>query len=240
MSEALDTAPIENGIPEQVEQEDVVNNATEVEEQKQVEEDYSWVPAKYMRDGKPDFKEIEKARSNLEKKLSTKGAFAPDDITEYETEGLLNLYGQEIIDEEFLVKAKEAGISKDQLKFVASQINEVVNAFGLVPEKASEQLKNEWGSNFDANLGLARRAFEEFAPSDLNINDPIFNNPSVLKLLVAAGRELGEDRSSPVKGKSGTAIMSEEEVIAIQKSPEYLNSRELQAKVSAWYERNYR
>lgn len=211
-----------------------------VEQETQVEQpDYSYVPKKFLSDGKPDWENLSKSYQSLEKKLGAKGILVPEDITEYTFEGVEVALDEERVNE-FKTEAQKAGLSKEQYAFVMGKYNEMMSANGLNASASEAVLKQEWGAEFDKNLSLARKAFDEFAPSDLTIEDPILNHPTVLKLLASLGRELGEDTQKTVKGSTSARGITQDDIMEIQKSSDYWDNPTKQAQVRQWYEKRYK
>lgn len=227
----------------QVEQSTQVEQASaEVKTEVQAEEpDYSYVPKKFLKDGKPDWEALTKSYQHMEKKASQKGVLVPEDVAEYEWAGNAPVSIDPEQANAFKAEAQKAGLTKEQYAFVMDKYAEVMTNTGFSADASAHALKKVWGEEFQANVNLARRAFDEFAPSDMNMDDPIFNHPTVVRLLARMGQELGEDSQSQVKGKTTRSSgLSEEEVRSIQSSSDYWNNPEKQAKVRQWYESKYR
>lgn len=200
------------------------------------DDDFSWVPKKFLRDGKPDFKAIETARANLEKKLSGKGVVvAPDTPDEY-TYQFESLPVDPVARSEFQQEALDAGLSVDQYTFIMQKYEQEFGKYVHTAEKAEKTLRADWGDDYAANMQLANRAFEEYVPSDVSLED-IGNNPAVIKILARIGAELKEDSAPPRGGKSGG--MTQEEVEALMMTPEYSDPRsDTYKKVTDWFKRN--
>ncbi len=199
-------------------------------------QNYDWVPQKFIRDGQPDFEKLAKSYVSMEKKLGQKGPIAPDSIEDYEYQ--FQSYEPNENLSAFKEEALKAGITKDQFTFLMNRYEQEVGSMLMTPEKAEAQLKQDWGSDFQANLSLAAKAFEEFAPLSLSMDDPALNHPSVLKLLAALGSQLGEDSASSTKA-SGSSGMTEEKINELRKSGDYWKP-ETQALVRQWYESKYK
>lgn len=227
---------------EQTNQVEVTNNEVEVStEAKSDEPDYSFVPKKFLKDGKPDWESLTKSYQHMEKKASSKGVLVPEDVSEYEWSGNAPVQIDPEQANAFKADAQKAGLTKEQYAFVMDKYAEVMTNTGFSAEASAHALKKQWGEEFQSNVNLARRAFDEFAPSDMNMDDPIFNHPTVVRLLARMGKELGEDSQAAVKGVSGRSTgMTSDEIQAIQSSPDYWNSREKQETVRKWYESKYR
>ena len=78
-------------------------------------------------------------------------------------------------------------------------------------EKTESNLKEAWGNDFVTNANAAQRAFTEFAPSDVNPHDPVWNHPGVMKLLARMGAEIGEDSVAAKPAGRASASMTKDE-----------------------------
>lgn len=252
MSEATTAAVTENATTEvqaptevqtNVEQttNQVEQTAQTTEPEVKVEEpDYSYVPKKFLKDGKPDWENLTKSYQNLEKKASQKGVLVPEDVAEYEWQGNAPVQINEEQANAFKAEAQKAGLTKEQYAFVMDKYAEVMTNTGFSADASAHALKKVWGEEFQANVNLARRAFDEFAPSDMNMDDPVFNHPTVVRLLARMGQELGEDSQS-TKGKATRdSGLSADDITQIRNSPDYWSNPTKQAQVSKWYENKYR
>lgn len=206
-------------------------------EVKQEAQDWSKiVPAKFLKDGNPDWENFAKSYTNLEKKLGSKPNTPPSSIDEYDYKP----QAYEVDDEAFTSFREEAlskGLSKDQFKWAMERFEQAIQPMLINPDKTEEALKEAWGKDYKNNLGSARKAFDEFAPSDLSMEDPIFNHPSVLKLLARIGSELGED-SVPPKSGGGSGGLTKAEIEAIVASRDYWDNPEKQQQVANWFRKN--
>lgn len=202
------------------------------------EDNYDWVPKKYMRDGKPDFQALEKARANLEKKLSQKGvSLAPETPDEYVHEWTSSLPVDEAASSAFKEEALKMGLSADQYKFIMDKYQENVGQFVYTAERAESELKSAWGKDYADNMRLANRAFEEYVPADVSLEE-IGNNPAIIKILARIGAELSED-SAPARSTGASAKMSKEEVEALMQKPEYYDGKsETRRIVDEWFRKN--
>lgn len=200
------------------------------------EEDMSWVPAKFLVDGKPDYKNLAKSYQNLETKIGKKGALAPSSVDEYVYEP----QGIEFDSDKssaFKEEAMKAGISPEQYQFIMSKYESVMTEMMPSEEKTSATLKEDWGKDFNVNLKSAQRAFENYAPSDVSKDDPIFNHPTVMKILANIGADLGED-TTPAKAGSTNSTISQEKVDELMNSPDYWNNMDKQKMVRQWFEKS--
>lgn len=101
----------------------------------------------------------------------------------------------------FLKGAHAKGITNDQLSYVLGEYfktaPQLVNgAKQMDTEGATAELRKEWKTDaeFQQNVSLALRAFQAFATeADRARIDEIGNNPMVVRMLAAIGKELPED-----------------------------------------------
>lgn len=244
MSNETTTASNETTAPvDQVVQQETQNEVAEAPvgaPEASAEPDYSYVPKKFLNEGKPDFENLVKSYQNLEKKLGQKGALPPSDIAEYEWSGDAPVPIDDNSLNAFKADAQKANLSKEQYAFVMDKYSELMTAHGFNPEASSHALKKVWGDEYVQNITLARRAFEEFAPSDVSLEDPVLNNPTVIRLLARLGQEMGEDTQSNVKGSPTRSGQTQEDIQKLMNEPDYWNNREKQQVVAAWYEKNRR
>ena len=198
---------------------------------------YDYVPAKFLKeDGTPDLEKLAKSYSGLEKKLGTRSNVPAADVAEYEYD-----FGDLTVDETSASAFKDAalakGFTKDQYAFVMEQYKDMVGKMTWSSERTEAALKESWGKDFDTNARAARAGFDEFAPSDANPHDPVWNHPQVMKLLARMGAELGEDSVSQRQSATSEVRMTEQEVHAILASKEYRSGdKDLHAKVTKWYQ----
>lgn len=254
MSEATTAAVTENATPEvqatapevqatQVEETTKVEQApaeakTEVQAEPAAEEpDFSFVPAKFLKDGKPDWERLVKAHKHAESLASKKGLLVPQDVSEYEWQGNAPIQINEEQANAFKAEAQKVGLTKEQYAFVMDKYAEVMTNTGFSADASAHALKKVWGEEFQSNVNLARRAFDEFAPSDMNMDDPIFNHPTVVRLLARMGQELGEDSQS-TKGSTGYSAMTKAQVDELMKAPDYWRDASKRKAVEDWYKRN--
>jgi hypothetical protein len=202
-------------------------------------EDYSYVPAKFLKDGKPDFKTLVSSYSSIEKLVSSgkRGAFAPPSADEYEFTPTADIPYDEEMTAAFKQEAHKAGLSKDQYKWLMGQYERLVTQGQSSPEAVEAQLKEEWGSDYPRMLTNANRAWQVYGPSDVNLADypELANNPIVAKLLARIGGELSEDTSLPAGDSGGVSAKDVEKMMA---EPDYWSNPEKQRRVTTWFSKN--
>jgi hypothetical protein len=246
----LDDPAEESAKTPQVEATEPEPDATEVEPKSDAVEDtpdYSWVPKKYMKNGEPDFQALAKSYQSLEKKLGQKGPQAAETIEDYTYEpSVLDENGKPAVitdptaDKAFKEEALKAGMTVDQYKFVMGKYEQVVETLTMTPAKAAEALQADWGKDYAAQLANAKAAFDEYAPSDVDIND-VGNNVAVIKLLASIGSQMGEDKVA-AKGKTKAVdnSMSIDDVRKIMADKDYSTNAKKQKMVSDFFEANYK
>lgn len=213
---------------------DTTTQQTQTQTQTQEEE---WFPAKYKdADGKHDYKKLANAYKSLEKKLGAKPNIPASDPEEYQYDWKGYEVNQEQYDS-FKQEALKNGFTKSQFEFMMENYVKSIDPMMVTADKSAAVLQKEWGDEFKPNITSAKRAFQEYAPSDLDPNDPALNHPSVLKLLAAIGRDLGED-SAPAKASSAVG-MSQEDIDSIMSKRGWNNDPKLAAQVDSWFKRNH-
>jgi hypothetical protein len=201
-----------------------------------VKTDEQVFPKKYLNaDGKPDYDKLAKAYVSLEKKLGSKPNVPAASADEYEWD-----FGDMQPPEEnvaaFKQEALSKGLTKEQYQWMMKTHSDVIKSMVWDADRTEAELKTAWGKDFQAQANSARAAFDEFAPSDADPNDPVWNHPAVMKMLARMGGELGED-SLARKSPASSSGMQPAEVIALMKSKEYQSgSRELHQKVQSWFQ----
>lgn len=249
MSEELNQADTVQA-PAEVEGQTATTEEGKVNETAKAEEKVdpmTLVPKKYRNeDGTVDMERFVKGHLALDKMIGKKGNVAANAVEDYEFQ-----FGEGFeIDEEktnaFKAEALSKGFSKEQYAFImekyAGQVQAMAQAqaeSAWTAEKVEAKLKESWGSDYQENLKAAGRAFNAMADDDDDLADPIWNHPSVMKMMARFGSELGEDSVSQRKAVSKTAGISREEIEALQRSDQYMKGdAEAHKKVSDWYAKN--
>ncbi|MDO8385084.1 MAG: hypothetical protein Q7T13_01625 [Polaromonas sp.] len=204
---------------------------------------YDYVPPKFLKeDGTPDFERLAKSYTGLEKKLGSKPNIPASSVDEYVYDFGEGFEVDEARATEFKTKAFEKGFTKAQYEFVMESHKAVIDAMEqeiyFSPEKTEAALKQAWGKDYDAQAKAARAGYDEFASSESNPHDPVWNHPEVMKLLARIGGELGEDSLSNKKSSvSGDSI--DQQIAELRKDPNYFKDPAIQAKANALYEKKY-
>lgn len=207
-----------------------------VEKETATEEDYSWVPKKFIKNGEPDLQGLAKSYQSLEKRMGSK-SLASDSIEDYVFNASGNFTYDPEVSNAFKTEAQKMGLSPEQYAWAMEKYEASVSGSIVTADVAEKDLRSTWGKNFDANLNAARAAWDTFAPSDMDINE-VGNNTAVLKLLARIGAELGEDKPSN-RGATRPTAMSEEQINEIIKSKDYRTDLKKQEIVRTWYEKQY-
>lgn len=232
------TVDVENEVVEtqDTSTEQVVTDKTSALAQTEVE-----IPKKFIKeDGSIDYERLTKSYVELEKRIGSK--MPATDPTEYEyTAAREDLFTEADV-QDFKNIATEIGLSKDQysaaLKVYEDYVSKVVDHYAETPEKCNQVLAETWGKDLKSNLQYAQKAFEAFAPQDLDI-DSIGNNPNIIKLLASIGKQIGEDSGlSSQKVKTGSRL-SAIEVADLRNRPDYY-SPEVQRLVQEYYNETYK
>lgn len=219
---------------------EVVNENVEAVEQntevETTEDDYGWVPKKFLKDGKPDLQGLAKSYQNLEKRMGSK-SLASEAIEDYAYDSKHGFDYDPEVSTQFKSEAQKAGLSPEQYAWMMEKYESEVSRLSMTPDKAEQTLRQSWGKSFDTNLNYARQAWDAFGPSDISI-DEVGNNPQVLKILARVGAELGEDKPS-AKGAAPSRGMSEDDINEIIRSKDYTTNLKKQEQVRKWYEQHY-
>lgn len=201
-------------------------------------DDFSYVPEKFLVDGKPDFEKMAKSYNELSSKLGSK--IAPETIDEYDyqfkAEGI---FDQDEGYQQLKEDMHNLGLSKDQFNGIMEMYEgatmDLINQLVPSPEKAQKTLSAEWGDKFATQLATARKAFDAFADETMDINE-IGNNPTMIKLLASIGAQMGEDNPKGVNTNGGSGL-TQTEVDGLMSRDDYFTNKEIQAKVAAFYAR---
>ena len=130
--------------------------------------------------------------------------------------------------QEFLERAREAGLSNEHLGFILGEYNQLIpnlitgNA-ALDNEACISAMKETWGGETDTNFGFARAAANNAIQNGIltaeEVNSPEFgNNPRVLKMAAYFGSQLQEDSPPANTQQTGT-----EDIQSLIASEAYMN-----------------
>lgn len=147
--------------------------------------------------------------------------------------------------QEFLERAREAGLDSKSLNFLLGEYNQLLPAImegnaALDNEACVSAMKETWGADTDTNFGFAKAAANNAIQNGIltpeEVNSPEFgNNPLVLKMAAYFGQQLNEDTPPSNTQQSGGV-----DVQSLMESEAYLNDKHPDHKsVSAQVERYY-
>ena len=132
--------------------------------------------------------------------------------------------------QEFLERAREAGLSSEHLGFLLGEYNQLIPSImegnaALDNEACITAMKETWGGETDANFGFARAAANNAIQNGIltaeEVNSPEFgNNPLVLKMAAYFGSQLQED--TPPANTQQSGALDVQSLIA---SEAYMNER---------------
>lgn len=132
--------------------------------------------------------------------------------------------------QEFLERAREAGLSSEHLGFLLGEYNQLIPSLmegnaALDNEACITAMKETWGGETDTNFGFARAAANNAIQNGIltteEVNSPEFgNNPLVLKMAAYFGSQLQED--SPPANTQQSGALDVQSLIA---SEAYMNER---------------
>ena len=150
----------------------------------------------------------------------------------------------------FLGKMHGLGLNQQQLDGVVGELltRSAAKDQRSVEAQVSEcaaALAQTWPSQAvrEQNIGLAFKAFNAFADEgDRELMDQIGNNPIVVRLLAAVGKELQED--TPIVANSPEAKSWEDQVAELKSQPGYMDRNhpqhaQLMARQEALYAKRY-
>lgn len=152
--------------------------------------------------------------------------------------------------QEFLGRAREAGLSSEHLGFLLGEYNQLIPALmegnaALDNEACITAMKETWGGETDTNFGFARAAANNAIQNGIltaeEVNSPEFgNNPLVLKMAAYFGQQLNEDTPPSNTQQSGGL-----DVESLMQSEAYLNEshpdhKRVFSQVQNFYRKQYK
>lgn len=130
--------------------------------------------------------------------------------------------------QEFLERAREAGLDNGSLNFLLKEYNELIPALMennavLDNETTVKTMTEAWGAEAEQNFGYAQAVAGNLIANGVltaeEVNDPSFgNNPLVLKMAAYFGQQLNEDTPP-----SNTQQSSTDSIQELMQSEAYLN-----------------
>ena len=130
--------------------------------------------------------------------------------------------------QEFLERAREAGLDNGSLNFLLKEYNELIPALmennaALDNETTVKTMTEVWGAEAEQNFGYAQAVAGNLIANGVltaeEVNNPSFgNNPLVLKMAAYFGQQLNEDTPPSNTQQSGGL-----DVESLMQSEAYLN-----------------
>lgn len=152
--------------------------------------------------------------------------------------------------QEFLERAREAGLDSKNLSFLLGEYNQLLPALmqenaHLDNEACISAMKETWGADTDTNFSYAKAAANNAIQNGIltaeEVNSPEFgNNPLVLKMAAHFGAQLNEDTPPSNTQQSGAV-----DVQSLISSEAYMNEshpdhKRVYAEVQKAYAKSYR
>lgn len=128
---------------------------------------------------------------------------------------------------ELLGRAKEAGLSNDQVNFMLKEYNDIAHKLvadngSLNTEEAVGQLKEVWGDNYDTSIANAAKALKAAGFTDADLDSPeVGNNVALAKLAAHYGAQMKED-ALPI-GTAPSTVSEADQVRKMMVSDAYQN-----------------
>lgn len=159
----------------------------------------------------------EAAKATLYERLGV-----PKDAEGYTAEGL---------DQGFREFALANGFTNDQVAALLTKVNEDNAAAAEMAEaagvEATNGLKSEWGHAYDQKLAEANKAINAFGGEDgmaFATETGLIKNPAFLKMMAAAGANLGEEAAGSIPNSTKLALSPEEaklQIDTIRRNPDH-------------------
>jgi len=92
--------------------------------------------------------------------------------------------------------------------------------------KAEQELRREWGSSFEAELDIARRAVRAVADPEIVeiLESGLGNDPRVIRLFNRIGKMIGEDSLNSASGGAPVSVDAKSELARLKADPEFLKA----------------
>ena len=207
--------------------------------------EYSWVNDKFKGDdGNFDTDKAAKSYAELSKKLSDKNMIAPESADQYEITLSENTILNEQADTEIREAFKEMGIpsalAQPLVEMYEQRVGEAMQTINenaapkFEASEAATSLKEDWGNDFEANVGNANKAITAFFDGDIGQHLELANNPAFAKFAAKIGSQMGED-SAPTNTQPRTTL-TEMEVDELMQRDDYWDESSATYKaVQAYY-----
>lgn len=223
----------------------------------------AWLPEKHRvfgQDGKTldleaSARKVAEAYGHAERRIGS-GDVAPAKVDDYKVnvpEALAEKIKAEDLAadagfKEFMAKAHAAGLTQKQLDTVVGEfLDRSVKLQGgiqrLSEQEATTQLRETWKTDAEFTQGVqaAFRAGQQYAGKDFDgiLND-YGNDPRIVRMLAAVGKEMGEDTSAPAGAQAN--FQADLETLTKSKAytdPAHPDHTATKQKVAAMFERQY-
>lgn len=175
---------------------------------------------------------------------------APDSIDGYEVDVKdFNYEDFKAIPEnqEFLERAREAGMDSKSLNFLLGEYNQLLPALmqqtqHLDNEACISAMNESWGTDTDTNFGFAQAAANNAIQNGIltpeEVNSPEFgNNPLVLKMAAYFGQQLNEDTPPSNTQQSGAVDVQSLMTSEAYSNPSHPDHNRVYAQVRKAYEK---
>tara|TARA_R100001082_G_scaffold111005_2_gene92835 strand:- start:130 stop:972 length:843 start_codon:yes stop_codon:yes gene_type:complete len=154
----------------------------------------------------------------------------PEDYQQYFREESMN---------EFRNVAHKIGLNNEQVKALMDfQVNEInqqsqgyESSMAMQREEAEQNLKQEWGYDYDKNVQAALRAVSVYGDEQVQelLNTELGNNPALIKMFARLGKEVTEDMAQNTQNNtlSVSPLDAKQEIANIMNNPKhpYFDSR---------------
>lgn len=116
-----------------------------------------------------------------------------------------------------------------------AQVTAVVKAFDEHNAVQIDALQQEWGSEFNANVNLAKQAIEALGFQASDLDSPI----GALKLAAAIGKQIQEDLPPSNTQQSGSETITQLMMSEAYSDANHPDHKSVTARVNAYYEKQY-
>lgn len=115
------------------------------------------------------------------------------------------------------------------------QVEAVVKAYEQHQSVQMEALQQEWGEQFNANVGLAKNALEALGFDAKELDSPI----GALKLAAAIGKHIQEDLPPSNTQQSGSETIQQLMMSEAFSNASHPDHKSVTQRVDAWYAKQY-
>ena len=134
---------------------------------------------------------------------------------------------------EFRNVAHKIGLNNEQVQALMDfQINEInhelegsSNQLNSQREQIEQNLKQEWGYDYDKNVKAAQRAVQVYGDAEVQelLNGELGNNPALIKMFARLGKEVTEDMAQNTQNNtlSVSPLDAKQEIANIMNNPKH-------------------